>query len=118
MIVILNRKRGLFFMYTVTNRIKVKKGFAKKMAPRFTQPGPLLTFKGFKKVEVLVSTQFEDYDEMSVVMYWDTLEDFQAWRESDSFKEAHKRPAGGSEESPTIDNIVVIAEVASTLENN
>lgn len=105
-------------MYTVTNRIKVKKGLAKKMAPRFTQPGPLLTFKGFRKVEVLVSTQFEDYDELSVVMYWDTLEDFRAWRDSDAFKEAHKRPAGGDGESPTIENLVVIAEVASTLENN
>ncbi|MED3660707.1 heme oxygenase [Ureibacillus sp. FSL K6-8385] len=104
-------------MYTVTNRIKVKKGFAKKMAPRFTQPGPLLTFKGFRKVEVLVSEQFEDYDEMSVVMYWDTLEDFKAWRDSETFREAHKRPGNGGGESPTIDNVVVIAEVASILEN-
>ncbi|NLY79334.1 MAG: heme oxygenase [Lysinibacillus sp.] len=105
-------------MYTVTNRIRVKKGFAKKMAPRFTQPGALLTFKGFRKVEVLVSTQFEDYDEMSVVMYWDTLEDFEVWRNSDAFKESHTRPSGADENSPTIDNLVVIAEVASTLENN
>lgn len=105
-------------MYTVTNRIKVKKGLAHKMAPRFTQSGVLLEFKGFRKVEVLVSTQFEDYDEMSVVMYWDTLEDFQVWRNSDAFKEAHKRPEGGQGESPTLDNLIVIAEVASTLENN
>lgn len=42
MITIINK--GGYFMYTVTNRIKVKKGLAKKMAPRFTQPGPLLTF--------------------------------------------------------------------------
>lgn len=26
------------FMITVTNRIKVKKGFAKMMAPKFAQP--------------------------------------------------------------------------------
>lgn len=102
-------------MYTVTNRIRVKKGFAKKMAPRFTQPGPLHTFKGFRKVEVLVSTQFEDYDEMSVVMYWDTLEDFEVWKESDAFKHAHNRPKE-SGDSPTIDNLVVIAEVAATTE--
>ncbi|MBB5149974.1 heme oxygenase [Ureibacillus thermosphaericus] len=105
-------------MYTVTNRIKVKKGLAKKMAPLFTQPGPLLTFKGFRKVEVLVSTQFEDYDEMNVVMYWDSLEEFEAWRASDAFKEAHKRPSGNSEEAPTLENVIVISEVVSTLENN
>lgn len=101
-------------MYTVTNRIRVKKGFAKKMAPRFTQPGPLQTFKGFQKVEVLVSEQFEDYDEMSVVTYWETLEDYEAWRNSEAFKEAHKRPKN-PENSPTIDNVVVIAEVASSI---
>ena len=56
-------------MITVTNRIKVKKGIAEKMAPQFVQPGPLQEFEGFQKVEVLVSTQFEEYDEMSVVMY-------------------------------------------------
>lgn len=110
--------KGELQMYTVTNRIKVKKGFAKKMAPRFTQSDTLKTFKGFKKVEVLVSTQFEDYDEMSVVMYWDTLEDFEVWRESDAFKAAHDRPKGNDENSPTIENLVVIAEVAASTENN
>lgn len=67
-------------------------------------------------MEVLVSEQFEDYDEMSVVMYWHTLEDFQAWRESDAFKVAHKQPPNGGE-SPTMENMVIIAEVASVLEN-
>lgn len=104
-------------MYTVTNRIKVKKGIAKMLAPKFTKPGPLLEFKGFQKVEVLVSTQFEDYDELSVVMYWDTLEDFEVWRKSDAFKQAHKRPEGGdNDESPTMENVIVIAEVAATLQ--
>lgn len=62
---------------------------------------------------MLVSTQFEDYDEMSVVMYWATLEGFEAWRNSNAFKEAHKRPEGG--ESPTLDNFIVVAEVAASL---
>lgn len=100
-------------MYTVTNRIKVKKGLAHKLAPRFTKPGPLLEFDGFVKVEVLVSTQFEDYDEMSVVMYWENLDGFKAWRNSDAFKQAHKRPEGA--ESPTLESQIIIAEVAAEL---
>lgn len=103
-------------MYTVTNRIKVKKGLGHKMAPGFTKPGPLLEFEGFKKVEVLVSTQFEEYDEMSVVMYWENLDGFHAWRNSDAFKQAHKRPEGAKDESPTMENQIIIAEVASVLE--
>lgn len=105
-------------MITVTNRIKVKKGFAKMMAPKFAQPGPLQQFKGFEKVEVLIATQFEEYDEMSVVMYWDSKEDFAVWRESDAFKESHKRPEGGpgaQGESPMLGSEIVIAEVAASI---
>lgn len=104
-------------MYTVTNRMKIKKGFAVKMAPKFTQPGPLQQFEGFQKVEVLVSTQFEEYDEMSVVMYWDSLESFKKWRESDEFKQSHKRPNNGEQnaESPMLESLIVTAEVASSI---
>lgn len=104
-------------MYTVTNRIKMKKGMAHKMAPNFTKPGPLQQFKGFNKVEVNVSTQFEEYDEMSVVMFWDTLEDFAVWRESDEFKAAHKRPSNGepNPDSPVISSQIVVAEIVSSI---
>lgn len=105
-------------MITVTNRIQVKKGFAEKMAPKFVQPGPLQQFEGFQKVEVLISTQFEEYDEMSVVMYWDSKESFAKWRESDAFKESHKRPSGGpgeQGESPMLGSLIVVAEVAAAI---
>ncbi|AWE06851.1 heme oxygenase [Lysinibacillus sp. 2017] len=105
-------------MITVTNRIKVKKGMAMMMAPKFAEPGPLQQFEGFEKVEVLVSTQFEDYDEMNVVMYWDTKEHFAAWRESDAFKDAHKRPSGdhGAQgESPLLGSEIIISEVAAAI---
>ena len=107
-------------MITVTNRIKVKKGFAEKMAPKFVQPGPLQQFEGFQKVEVLVATQFEEYDEMSVVMYWDSKESFAVWRESDAFKESHKRPSEGQGhgeqgDSPMLGSEIIIAEVAGTI---
>ncbi|MER1986149.1 MAG: heme oxygenase [Solibacillus sp.] len=104
-------------MYTVTNRIKVKKGMAKMMAPSFVKPGPLQQFEGFMKVEVLVSEQFEDHDEMSVVMYWETLEGFEAWRASDAFKESHKRPEGGepNPNSPMLGSQIIIAELAGSI---
>ncbi|WP_379971329.1 heme oxygenase [Ectobacillus sp. sgz5001026] len=107
-------------MYIVTNRIKVKKGFAERMAPNFTRPGVLETFEGFLKVEVAVCKDFEEYDEMSVNMYWDTLEHFRVWRESDAFKAAHSRPAKDSgstqAESPLLGSQIVIAEVVAALQ--
>ena len=107
-------------MIIVTNRIQVKPGFAARMAPNFTKPGPLQQFEGFHKVEVLISTDDPTYDEMSVNMYWESKEHFQAWRNSDAFAAAHQRPDSGSEEekadSPIIGSKIVVAELASSIE--
>ena len=105
-------------MIVVTNRIKTKKGFAKRMAPNFTKPGPLQEMEGFIKVEVLVAENFEEYDELSVNMHWETHENFMAWRNSDIFKQAHDRPKNNEQqgESPMLGSQIVIAEVASVLE--
>lgn len=104
-------------MITVTNRINVKKGMGEKMAPMFAQPGPLQQFEGFEKVEVQVSTQFEDFDELNVVMYWDNEQNFEAWRSSDAFKQAHKRPENGQPDpnSPVIASKIVVAKVAASI---
>ena len=103
-------------MVVVNNRIRVQKGMGAEMAPRFTRSKALCEFKGFHKVEVLVAS-LEDCDEMSVNMYWDSIADFQVWRESDAFKAAHKRPEGSeAESSPVISSQLLIAEVAAVLE--
>lgn len=102
-------------MITVTNRIQVKKGFGMKMAPAFTSNQGLLNFDGFQKVEVNVSTQNEEYDEMQVMMYWEDQEKFGIWRNSDDFKNSHKRDSGDPEQSPVIKSELIIAEVAATL---
>lgn len=109
---------GATNMVVVSNRIRVQKGMGAQMAPRFTRSKALCEFKGFHKVEVLVAS-LDDCDEMSVNMHWDSLVDFQVWRESDAFKAAHKRPEGGEAEnnSPVISSQLVIAEVAAVLLN-
>lgn len=106
-------------MITVTNRFKiVKGGMAERMAPEFVKPTGLEEFKGFRGIEINISTQFEDYDEMNVMMYWDTKEDFDAWHVSDHFKKSHKRDKEAVEadreqkQSPIIENQVIIAQVA------
>ena len=104
-------------MFTVTNRILVKKGFGHKMAPAFTSGKSLLNWEGFNKVEVNVCTQPEDHDEMNVMMFWDTIENFEAWRNSDDFKNAHNREgsAGENPNSPVISSRIVISEIAAVL---
>ncbi|WP_019243340.1 MULTISPECIES: heme oxygenase [Bacillus] len=104
-------------MVIVTNRIRVKKGMGAVMAPNFTAPGPLDSFEGFVKVEVLLTQNLTDYDELNVNMYWENLESFTAWRNSDVFKAAHKRPEPNSEEakkeSPILGSEIITYEVAS-----
>jgi heme oxygenase (staphylobilin-producing) len=103
-------------MYTVANRLKLKKGFGAKMAPAFITGKELSSFEGFVKVEVNLSTQNEEFDELNVMMFWETLENFEAWRASDEFHNMHKREVSGSKqgESPVISNEVVIAEIVAT----
>ncbi len=117
---LVNEIKGGKSMIIVTNRIQVKPGFAARMAPNFTKPGPLQQFEGFHKVEVLISTDDPTYDEMSVNMYWESKEHFQAWRNSDAFAAAHQRPNSGSErekaDSPIIGSKIVVAELASSIE--
>lgn len=105
-------------MFVITNRIKTKKGFASRMAPGFTGDKQIGDFKGFIKTEVLVCTSNEEFDEMDVNMYWDNLENFKAWRESDAFKNAHKQsPSDAAKESPLLGSKIIISEIASTTEN-
>lgn len=116
---LVNEIKGVKSMIIVTNRIQVKPGFAARMAPNFTKPGPLQQFEGFHKVEVLISTDDPTYDEMSVNMYWESKEHFQAWRNSDAFAAAHQRPNSSSEgekaDSPIIGSKIVVAELASSI---
>lgn len=107
-------------MYVVTNRIKTKPGFAERMAPNFTRPGALQQMDGFVKVEVTITQNLTEYDELNVNMYWKDLESFDAWKNSDAFKESHKRPEAGSDEapkeSPMLGSQLVIAKVASAID--
>lgn len=107
-------------MIIVTNRIKVKKGMGERMAPGFTAPGPLDSTKGILKVEVLLTQDLTEYDELNVNMYWESHEDFTAWRESDAFKSAHKRPEAAPgeapKESPILGSEIITYKVASAKE--
>lgn len=107
-------------MVVVTNRFKIKPGLGAKIGPGFVRPTGLDAFEGFVKVEVLLSQYSPDFDELNVNMYWETLEHFEAWKNSDAFKNAHKRPEPGSEEakkeSPILGNQIILHEINATLE--
>ncbi|WP_414044028.1 heme oxygenase [Macrococcus animalis] len=102
-------------MYIVTNRIKMKKGFAEKMAPMFTKGGDITKLKGFTKIETWSIQNSEEFDELHVNTWWETLEDFEAWKTSDAFKKVHEqraaKPEAEKQESPMLGSEIVIAKL-------
>lgn len=76
-------------MIVVTNRIPVAPGqeaafearFAGRAAQVERQPG----FRGFQLLRPLRSEYY------MVMTWWDSEADFQAWTESEAFREAHRR---------------------------
>jgi heme oxygenase (staphylobilin-producing) len=76
-------------MIIVNNTSKIKKGNAHKLIERFDKVGKVETMKGFLGLEVLLSENMPDYDEVVVSTRWETKEDFESWKKSDAFKESH-----------------------------
>ncbi|KXA42963.1 antibiotic biosynthesis monooxygenase [Staphylococcus simulans] len=110
----------MIVLYIVTNQIEVKKGFAEKMAGRFTANPQLKEMPGFHRVEVsLVEGDQKDTEFMHISTWWASQDDFENWKNSDAFKQAHQRPksseSNASSESPVIGNNVVKSRVLSSL---
>ncbi|MGM9986193.1 MAG: antibiotic biosynthesis monooxygenase [Bacillaceae bacterium] len=76
-------------MFVVTNNIKVKKGHGLEVAERFRQSKGITEFEGFVKMEVLLSTGYEEHDELAIRTTWESEDNFVSWTNSESFRSAH-----------------------------
>lgn len=75
-------------MIVVQNHIPVKGEFRKQFEDAFIHGRTFLTtVKGFIRNDILRPTSGEDYIVMS---YWNSMEEFTAWTESEEFRKAHK----------------------------
>ncbi|MCD9024441.1 antibiotic biosynthesis monooxygenase [Cohnella silvisoli] len=98
-------------MIIVTNTIQVKPGYGDIMRERFKTPKNVHTFPGFVRMELLQTQGLEEHEEYQVCTAWDNKESFDAWVQSDSFKQAHaqRRESGNSE--MVIGNKITLHEV-------
>lgn len=99
-------------MIIVTNTSKITRGCGNKLIERFNKVGKVETMKGFLGLEVLLTENTSDYDEVTVSTRWNSKEAFKAWTKSDAFKEAHTRDGGRPDY--IIDNKVTYYEVQVT----
>ncbi|CAM4345270.1 heme oxygenase (staphylobilin-producing) [Paenibacillus endophyticus] len=76
-------------MIIVTNISQITKGNGDKLIERFDRIGKVEGMEGFLGLEVLLTQNTKDYDEVSVVTRWNSKDDFQAWTKSEAFRESH-----------------------------
>ncbi|MFF2484001.1 heme oxygenase [Paenibacillus sp. NPDC058071] len=76
-------------MVIVTNVSQITKGDGMKLIERFDKVGQVEGMKGFLGLEVMLTENVKEYDEVTVSTRWETKEDFQAWTRSDAFRESH-----------------------------
>jgi heme-degrading monooxygenase HmoA len=80
-------------MFVICNRIPVAKGHEEEFEKLFLERDdsqsqhPLRSFPGFIRNDILRPTKEEPY---IVLTYWNSIEDFEEWTNSESFREAHK----------------------------
>ncbi|WP_028545697.1 antibiotic biosynthesis monooxygenase [Paenibacillus taiwanensis] len=78
-------------MIAVTNRLRTRKGEGNHLKQRFAQPKRVHHMPGFVSLELMTSTQSEEYDEYVVRTVWQDRESFEGWVNSQQFKEGHAR---------------------------
>ncbi|HDR7792258.1 TPA: heme oxygenase [Bacillus luti] len=96
-------------MIIVANITKITKGNGDKLIERFNKVGKVETMSGFLGLEVLLTQNTADYDEVTISTRWDSKEDFQGWTKSSAFKEAHSHRDGLPEY--IIDNKIAFYDV-------
>ncbi|WP_028559419.1 antibiotic biosynthesis monooxygenase [Paenibacillus pinihumi] len=85
-------------MIVATNTIRIKSGHVDEVAERFKNPKGVQHSPGFVKLELLKQSG-EEHDELKVCTTWESKEAFDAWVNSDAFKQAHARPGKSTEGS-------------------
>lgn len=76
-------------MIIVTNTSHITKGNAHKLIERFDKVGKVEYMDGFLGLEVMITENTPEYDEVTVSTRWNKKEDFQTWTKSEAFRESH-----------------------------
>lgn len=76
-------------MVIVTNVSHITKGNGDKLIERFNKVGKVEGMDGFLGLEVMLTENSKEYDEVTVSTRWENKESFQAWTKSEAFRESH-----------------------------
>jgi len=69
----------------------VKKGYADQGVEKFEKRGEVLGFAGFLGIEIMVTEQNKDYEDVPILTRWESKDHFMNWVKSDVFKKVHTK---------------------------
>ncbi|SDJ22704.1 heme oxygenase [Alteribacillus bidgolensis] len=84
-------------MFIATNTVHLKTGYAEAFIERFNKEGKIQGMKGFVGLEILLTENTKDYEEVTILTRWENKEGFFGWMKSDAFKESHAHRGGISD---------------------
>lgn len=100
-------------MMKAVNTIRIQKGRADEVIPRFEKLKSVQNSPGFIGLEVWKDLGDKEHDEIKVCTTWESAKDFEAWTNGDAFKKGHAKRAEKKSDSGSEDNPVIGAELTT-----
>ncbi len=83
-------------MFVEMKNIVTKPGFGQMQAEKFTKGSIVSEQEGFVKLEAGYQT-YPDRDDVLVLIYWNSFDDYRNWKKSDAHLAGHKNQKGTPE---------------------
>lgn len=87
-------------MYVIERKMKVEKAHSDSVVERLSKPSIITKFKGFEKIDIFVNKKHSDYNEITVMTYFQTKKDFYRWEGSPKHIAMHKDKANDHNKKP------------------
>lgn len=71
--------------------IKVEKGYGEQVVERFSQDAPVDTMPGLIDRTVTVNRRSKEYEEVMVMIRWESLDAWKNWEKSDIHIQGHRQ---------------------------
>ncbi|WP_208543901.1 antibiotic biosynthesis monooxygenase [Paenibacillus protaetiae] len=83
-------------MFVVKRNIKVQQGSSDKLVERFGSPGIIEQNEGFIDLQVMVkeAKRSDEYEEVIVLIRWESKEAWKNWEKSDAHVQGHRENRG------------------------
>ncbi|MGG6312762.1 antibiotic biosynthesis monooxygenase [Paenibacillus macerans] len=81
-------------MFVMTRTMLIEKGNSDKVLARFSAESPVDQMEGLVDISVMVNRKSQEYEEVIVVIRWESQEAWRNWEKSDAHIQGHKNSRG------------------------